>query len=106
MAGALRGPSHQGLHAQGFHGMKELGKMLVPKIVNREDGLCFGKRRLHILAVKNIRLLFGQQTGKNGANSWDGIFRNLGKREAVVKLAITESGGIRTEKTIKILALV
>jgi len=86
--------------------MKELGKMFVRKIVDREDGLCFSKRRLHVLAVKNIRLLFGQQAGKSGANSWDRVFGNLGKRKAGVYLAISESGGMRIEKTIKILALV
>src|SRR5882724_6295777 len=86
--------------------MKELGKMFVRKIVDREDGLCFCKRGLHVLAVKNIRLLFGQQARKNGANSWDRVCGNLRKRKAGVYLAISESGGMRIEKTIKILALV
>jgi hypothetical protein len=61
--------------------MKELGKVLMRQIVDRQNSLDLQKWRLHVLAVKNIRVRFAKQPGKSSANPYDWVFGDGGKAE-------------------------
>src|SRR6476661_2955548 len=79
MAGAFCRPAHKCLHAKRFHRVKELWKMFVREVVDRQDSPGFYEWRQDILPVKNIRLDLGKQAWQNGTNPDDGVLGNRGK---------------------------
>lgn len=86
--------------------MKELGKVLIRQIVDREHRSGFRERRLHVLTMKNLWPGSLEQPGESYASSRNWVFGDLGKPEALVGGAAIERRRVHVQKIVLVGTLI
>src|SRR5579884_757266 len=106
MIGVFGGPPHQCFHACRLYGVKKLRVMLMGQIVNCHYSSCFSKRRLYILAMKDVRFGLPKMPGKGSTQARNGIVRDWRESESGIILNFIASGWMGIAEVVLIAAFV